>query len=89
NAGLDPIDTMVALRAAHDRKTGLAAGVDVRSGKVREMVRLGVIDPALVKEQAIKSAAEAASMIIRIDDVITAAKPPPPPKGAEGEMPPY
>ncbi|MBS7622614.1 TCP-1/cpn60 chaperonin family protein [Candidatus Bathyarchaeota archaeon] len=89
NAGLDPIDTIVALRAAHDRKTGLAAGVDVRSGKVREMVRLGVLDPTLVKEQAVKSAAEAASMIIRIDDVITAAKPPPPPKGAEEETPPY
>jgi len=89
NAGLNSIDAMVALRAAHEKKTGLATGVDVQGRKVREMVRLGVLDPTLIKEQAIKSATEAASMIIRIDDVITAAKPPPTPKGPEGEMPPY
>jgi chaperonin GroEL (HSP60 family) len=54
------------------------------------MSRLGVLEPTRVKEQAIRSAAEAASMILRIDDIITAAKPPPtPPKGPEGEMPPY
>jgi thermosome len=90
NAGLDPIDTMVAMKTAHGKKTGLAAGVDLYSGKVKPMSRLGVLEPTRVKEQAIRSAAEAASMILRIDDIITAAKPPPtPPKGPEGEMPPY
>jgi len=91
NAGLDQIDIMVALRAAHEKKTGLAAGVDVYSGKVKDMSKLGVLEPTRVKEQAIRSAAEAASMILRVDDVIAAAKPPPtPPRGGpEGGMPPY
>jgi len=91
NAGLDQIDIMVALRAAHEKKTGLAAGVDVYTGKVKDMSKLGVLEPTKVKEQAIRSAAEAASMILRVDDVIAAAKPPPtPPRGGpEGGMPPY
>jgi thermosome len=86
NAGLDPIDIMVSLRAAHEKKDGLTHGVDVFKGDVRDMKKQGVIEPVRVKEQAIKSAAEAASMILRIDDVIAAAKPPPtpPPKGGEG-----
>jgi thermosome len=90
NAGLDSIDTMVALRTAHEKKTGLAAGVDVYAGRVRDMSKLGVLEPTRIKEQAIKSAAEAASMIIRIDDVVVASKPPPmPPQGPEGGMPEY
>jgi chaperonin GroEL (HSP60 family) len=61
--------------------------VDVFDGKVKDMKRQGVVEPVRVKEQAIKSATEAASMILRIDDVIAAAKPPPtpPPKGG-GDM---
>jgi len=91
NAGLDPIDITVSLRSAHDKKDGLAVGVDVFKGGVKDMKKQGVVEPVRVKEQAIKSAAEAASMILRIDDVIAAAKPPPtpPPKGGEGEMPEY
>lgn len=89
NAGLDPVDTMVALRSAHAKKTGFDAGVDFVSGKVKGMSKLGVLEPTKIKEQAIRSAAEASSMILRIDDIVTAAKPPPPPpKGAEGGMPP-
>ncbi|MBS7623134.1 TCP-1/cpn60 chaperonin family protein [Candidatus Bathyarchaeota archaeon] len=91
NAGLDPIDIMVALKAAHADQKGYTIGVDVYSGKTKDMLAEGVIEPVRVKEQAVKSAVEAASMILRIDDVIAAAKPPPtpPPKGgAEGGMPP-
>jgi thermosome len=86
NAGLDPIDIMVALRSSHEKKGGLTHGVDVFKGEVKDMKKQGVVEPVRVKEQAIKSAAEAASMILRIDDVIAAAKPPPtpPPKGGEG-----
>jgi len=85
NAGLDPIDIMVSLRSAHQKKDGLTYGVDVFEGKVRDMRKQGVLEPVRVKEQAIKSAAEAASMILRVDDVIAAAKPPPtpPPRGGE------
>jgi len=88
NAGLDPIDIMVALRSAHEKKEGFAHGVDVFDGKVKDMKKQGVLEPVRVKEQAIKSAAEAASMILRIDDVIAAAKPPPtpPPRGGGGDM---
>ncbi|MEM1716753.1 MAG: thermosome subunit beta [Candidatus Bathyarchaeia archaeon] len=75
NAGLEPIDIMVELRAAHEKPDGFAYGVDVFSGKIVNMLEKGVIEPAVVKEQAIKSAAEVASMILRIDDVIAAAKP--------------
>ncbi len=73
NAGLDPIDILVELRAAHDAgKT--TVGVDVFSGKIIDMWEAGVIEPLKIKTQAIKSAAEAAEMILRIDDVISASK---------------
>ena len=87
NAGLNRIDIMVALRSAHEKKGGVTMGVDVFDGKVKDMKKQGVLEPARVKEQAIKSAAEAASMILRVDDVIAAAKPPPtpPPRGGEPE----
>lgn len=93
NAGLDPIDIIVELRAAHEKADGLWTGVDAFTGKVTDMMRQGVIEPLSVKEQAIKSAVEASSMILRIDDVIAAAKPPPMPPGkypgAEGMPPGY
>ncbi|MFQ5762936.1 MAG: thermosome subunit beta, partial [Candidatus Bathyarchaeia archaeon] len=74
NAGLDPLDIIVALRASHDKSDGIWNGVDVFSGKVRDMMKAGVIEPLRVKEQAIKSAVEVASMILRIDDSIVASK---------------
>jgi len=75
NAGLDPIDILVALRSAHEKQNGNLMGVNVFSGKIVNMHSNGVIEPIAVKEQAIKSATEAASMILRIDDVIAATKP--------------
>ena len=73
NAGLDPIDILVELRAAHEHgKTNY--GVDVFSGKIVDSLELGVVEPLKVKTQAIKTAAEAAEMILRIDDVIAASK---------------
>jgi thermosome len=75
NAGLEPIDILVGLRSAHEKTRGEAKGVNVLSGKISDMQSEGVIEPLQVKEQAIKSAAEAASMILRIDDVIAATKP--------------
>jgi chaperonin GroEL (HSP60 family) len=75
NAGLEPIDIIVALRSAHEKPEGDFMGVDIFSGDIINMYEKGIIEPLLVKEQAIKSAAEAASMILRIDDVIAATKP--------------
>lgn len=73
NAGLDPIDTLVALRADHE-KGNVNAGVGVFTGGVIDAEKEGIIEPLKVKTQAIKSAAEAAEMILRIDDVISASK---------------
>jgi len=86
NAGLDPIEIMAELTARH-KKGDVWAGVDVINGKVADMWGLEVFEPALVKKQVIKSAAEAATMILKIDDVIAAAKlkEKGPPKGPEEE----
>jgi chaperonin GroEL (HSP60 family) len=73
NAGLDTIDTQVELRAKHGQ--GMVwAGVGVFDGGVVDTYERGVYEPLVVKEQIIKSATEAACMIIRIDDVIAAGK---------------
>ncbi|RLI11401.1 thermosome subunit, partial [Candidatus Bathyarchaeota archaeon] len=66
------------------------AGIEVHSGKVQSMNNVGVFEPLAVKKQIIKSATEAASMILKIDDVIAAGKmkaPPTPPGGAGGGYP--
>ena len=73
NAGMEPIDILVALRAAHE-KGQLWAGVDVNESRVGDLKEAGVIEPIGVKIQVIKSASEAAGMILKIDDVIAAAK---------------
>jgi thermosome len=83
NAGLDPIDVLSELRARHE-KGETWAGIEVNSGKVQDMNKAGVFEPLAVKKQIIKSATEAASMILKIDDVIGAGKmkaPPTPPGG--------
>ena len=72
NAGLDLIDTMVAMKAAHEKKNGLKMGVNVFEGGVADMLKEGVVEPTVVKQQAIKSSIEVASMILRIDDVVAA-----------------
>jgi thermosome len=74
NAGLKQIDIMIELRSAHEKPKGHTMGVDVFTGKAVNMYEKGVIDPLSVKEQAIKSAAEASTMILRIDDVISGGK---------------
>ncbi|MEM3085707.1 MAG: thermosome subunit alpha [Halobacteria archaeon] len=93
NAGLDPIDTLVDLRSQHEKGVK-TAGLDVFAGKPVDMLKQGVVEPLRVKRQAISSAAEAAIMILRIDDVIAAkAMSKEPPKGGGdhghgGGMPP-
>lgn len=72
NAGLDILDTMVAMKAAHAKKKGIAMGVNVYDEGVIDMLDEGVVEPMVVKLQAIKSGVEVASMILRIDDVIAA-----------------
>ena len=88
NAGMDPIDTMTELRAKGS-KGSKWIGVDVRNTVVADMFKQNVLEPVIVKEQIIKSATEAACMLLRIDDVIASSKsktPSPPPGGGMGGM---
>lgn len=82
NAGIDPIDILTELKAAHDKKQKWA-GVDVFKGKVMDAWTAGVIEPLKIKTQAVSSASEVAQMILRIDDVILGGK-----KGDGHGMPP-
>jgi len=97
NSGLDPIDKLVELKAAHE-KGNKNAGLDVYTGKIVDMWKQGVIEPLRTKRQTVSSAVDAATMILRIDDVIASKreefKAPPPgaegmPGGMPGGMPPY
>ena len=84
NAGLDPIDMLVALRSAHEAGNKYA-GLDVFKGEATDMLKANVIEPLRIKTQAISSAMESATMILRIDDVIASSAERPP--GGAG-MPP-
>ncbi len=94
NAGMDPINILVELRSSHD-KGKKWMGIDVFEKSVTDMMKQGVLEPVKIKTQAIKSASEAAEMILRIDDVISASKLSgggsggmPPMGGGSGGMPP-
>jgi thermosome len=80
NAGLDQIDSLVSLRSQHEKGVK-TSGLDMDTGKPVDMLNLGVVEPLRVKTQAINSAAEAAIMILRIDDVIASKS------GGPGGMP--
>jgi len=73
NAGLDPIDMLTELKAAHDKKQKWA-GIDVFNARIFDAWSEGVIEPLKIKTQAIKSASEVAELILRIDDVIASGK---------------
>ena len=88
NAGMDPLDAQVDLRAMHGKDGHKWYGVDVMNGKVADMWEKSVVEPLAVKLQVLKASTEAASMLLRIDDVIAAGKtktPPAPPGGGGGE----
>ena len=72
NAGHDTIDTILNLRASHSNMKN--AGLNVFTGEIENMLENGVVDPLKVKTQAIKSASEAATMVLRVDDVLRAQR---------------
>ena len=82
NAGMDPIDTIITLRAnqSNGKQT---VGINAKESKIGDMFRLDIVEPLVVKEQIIKSATEVACMILRIDDVIAVSGGP-----SAGGMPP-
>jgi thermosome len=88
NAGLDPIDMMLEVRRAH--KMGKKyAGINVPAGKVDDMLKIKVIEPLRVSLQEIEASSEAATMILRIDDVIASkGGGGAPPMGGPGGIPP-
>lgn len=91
NAGMDPLDTQVQLRAKHGSGNRASYGVHVFNAKVEDLSKYNVYEPLAVKEQVVSSATEVASMILRIDDVIAASKPKDTgpshkPGGASGDM---
>ncbi|OYT25718.1 MAG: thermosome subunit, partial [Candidatus Altiarchaeales archaeon ex4484_96] len=84
SAGLDAIDMLVELRAKHEAgETDM--GIMVMEGEIGDMWKAGVVEPLLIKTQAVKSASEATEMILRIDDVISTTHKG---GGGEGGMPP-
>ncbi len=85
NAGMDPIDTIISLRAKQNNgKKG--AGINARESKIGDMNSLSILEPLVVKEQIVTSATETACMILRIDDVIAISGGPP--SGGPPGMPP-
>jgi chaperonin GroEL (HSP60 family) len=87
NAGLDPIDMMIEMRRMHKKGTKFA-GIDVLNGKVSDMIKLNVIEPLRVSVQEIQASSEAATMILRIDDVIASKSGGVPGGAPPGGMPP-
>ena len=81
NSGLDPIDAVINLRIAHEQGQ-LRSGINVEENAPVDMLDAGILEPIRVKTQAISSAAEAAIMVIRVDDIVSAA-----PKGPEAPLP--
>ncbi len=84
NGGYDSINVLIDLRSAHDGPgANKNIGLNLADGKATDMWKLRVIEPARVKRQALSSAAEVATMLLRIDDIIASKKsaPTPPPGG--------
>ena len=72
NAGFNAIDKLVELKNKHE--TDKNAGLNAYTGQVDDMFKMGVVEPLRVKVQAIRSATDAASLILRIDDVLASTK---------------
>ncbi|MFX0024496.1 MAG: thermosome subunit beta [Candidatus Hermodarchaeota archaeon] len=73
NAGYNPVDLIVELRSKHETEAGKSFGINIDTGKPDDMVKLGVLEPLSVLTQAVQSATEVSSMILKIDDVIAAS----------------
>jgi chaperonin GroEL (HSP60 family) len=86
NAGVDPVDLLSNLRAQHEQGQ-IWSGLNIQEGKPQDMTQLNIYEPLAVKKQIIKSATEAATLILKIDDVIATQKMKSPPMPPGGGMP--
>ncbi len=77
NAGLDPIEILTRIKASHDAGN-INHGLNLFTGQIEDNLKAGIIEPAKIKSQAMNSATEVATMILRIDDVISANSGPKP-----------
>jgi thermosome len=88
NAGINPIDILVDLKSKHNNAQNLWFGVNTQTGKASDMLKMDVVEPLRVKTQVIKSAVEAVTMILRVDDVFASKGGSTPSPGGPGGMPP-
>ena len=90
NAGINPIDILVDLKSKHNNLQNIWFGVNTKTGKAADMLKMDVVEPLRVKTQVIKSAVEAVTMILRVDDVFASkgGSSPGPGPGGPGGMPP-
>jgi chaperonin GroEL (HSP60 family) len=90
NAGINPIDILVDLKSKHNTAANLWFGVNTKTGKTADMLKMDVVEPLRVKTQVIKSAVEAVTMILRVDDVFASkgGSSSGPGPGGPGGMPP-
>jgi len=72
NGGYDSSELVSKLRAEHYENSAITTGLDMRTGTVGDMEKLGIVESFRVKSQIISSASEAAEMILRVDDIIKA-----------------
>jgi len=91
NSGMDPIDALSEMQSEH-AKGNTWVGIDGIKNEVADLSVLNIYEPMVVKAQAIKSATEAATLLLRIDDIIAVSKMSGPPGGGMppgmGGMPP-
>jgi thermosome len=73
NSGANPIDVLVELKAVQE-KGQVQYGYNVFTGQIEDVVNAGIVEPIAIKTQALKSASEAAMMILKIDDVVAASE---------------
>merc|ERR1711991_533526 len=71
NCGADIVRVVTALRAKHYGGSNINFGINGITGKMTDMSVLGVWDTYSVKVQTIKTAIEASSMLLRIDDILS------------------
>jgi thermosome len=88
NAGINPIDILVDLKSKHNSAQNIWFGVNTKTGKASDMLKMDVVEPLRVKTQVIKSAVEAVTMILRVDDVFASKGGSTPGPGGPGGMPP-
>ncbi|KAK3283873.1 T-complex protein 1 subunit gamma, partial [Cymbomonas tetramitiformis] len=71
NCGANVIRTLTKLRAEHASDGTSTMGINGHTGKITDMKELGVWEPFQVKAQTMKTAIEAAAMLLRIDDIVS------------------